>query len=129
MTLAGQSITFDFGGFAQVERSYSVLRRDDRRYSLEMRDDRFAKTLVDFELAPCGLFIESEGICDAFCENIADELGVPTDDQIRDIAQRIGGGQDEKSLEQIVATIRESIEQGPQPLFPKRAFFIGEVVQ
>jgi hypothetical protein len=129
MTLDGRSITFDFGGFAKIERSYSVVQGDKQRYSLEMRDDRSAKTLVDFELAPCGLFIESEGICDAFCENLADELGVPTDDQIRDIAQQIGGGQDEKSLEQIVATIRESIEQGPQPIFPKRAFFVGKVVQ
>jgi hypothetical protein len=96
---------------------------------LEIRDERSATTLIEVELAPCGLFIESEGICDAFCQNLADEVGVPTDEQIRDIAGRIGGGQSDESRERIVATIRESIERGPRSIFLKRAFFIGEAVQ
>ena len=129
MTLADESITFDFNGSARLERPYAVVEQDNQRFSLEIRDDQSASTVVDFELAPCGLFIESEGVCDALCENIASEVGVPTDEQIRDIARRIGGGQDDETLQRIVATIRESIEQGPHPIFPERAFFIGEINQ
>jgi hypothetical protein len=65
--LSDNSITFDLSGSAKLERSYAVLEQDDQRFSLEIRDDRSARTVVDVELAPCGLFIESEAVCDAFC--------------------------------------------------------------
>lgn len=124
MTLVEQSITFAFTGFAQVERSYTVLEQDNQRYSLELRDDRAATSRVYFELAPCGLFVEAEPTCDAYCENFADEFEVPSEEQIRDIARQMAGGQDGALMEQIVATIRESIAN-PQPIFPERAFFVG----
>ena len=127
--LTDEMILFGLGGPAQLERSYSVVEQDGQRYSLEIRDDRSARTSVDIELAPCGLFIESEAVCDEFCQNYADEVGVPTDDQIHEMARRIGGGQNDGSLERLEATIRESIEQGPRMIFPKRAFFIGETVR
>jgi hypothetical protein len=126
ITWADESITFDLARSTQVERSYAVVEQDSPRYTLELRDERSARTLIEVELAPCGLFIESEGICDAFCQNLATEVGVPTDEQIRDIAGRIGEGQSDESRERIVATIRESIERGPRSIFLKRAFFIGE---
>lgn len=129
VTLSDQSITFDFGGVAPIERSYAVVERDDRRYTLEIRDDRSESTLVKIDLAPCGLFIESEGVCDAFCENVADEVGRPSDDQIRDIAERLSGGQDEALLERAIEAIRESIARGPQPVFFERAFFVAAVSQ
>jgi len=99
-----------------------VPEQDGQRYSLEIRDDRSARASVDVELAPCGLFIESEAVCDEFCQNYADEVGVPTDEQIREMARRIGGGQNDGSLERLEETIRESMEQGPRMIFPKRAF-------
>ena len=67
ITLSDNSITFDLSGSAKLERSYAVVEQDDQRFSLEIRDDRSARTVVDVELAPCGLFIESEAVCDAFC--------------------------------------------------------------
>jgi hypothetical protein len=129
MTLADESIIFRFGDFGQVERSYGVTEQGNQTYSLEIRDAQAARMLVNIELAPCGLFIDSEGVCDAFCENLADQVGVPSDEQIRNIAKRMGGGQDDEALERIVGAIRESIEQGPQPIFPERSFFIAEVAR
>jgi hypothetical protein len=121
-------ILFDVAGPEQFARSYSVVEQTDQRYSVEIRDDRNARTIVDVEVVPCGLFIEAEAVCDDFCQHYADEVGVLTDEQIREIATRMGGGRNDGSLEPLEAMIRDSIQQGPQTIFPKRAFFIGEVV-
>lgn len=129
MTLTGESMTFVFSGRAPLERSYEVLERRDRRYSLEISDTRFAKTRIDVELAPCGLFVESEEICDAFCENFAAEVGVPTEQEIREVARRIAGERNGESLERMVTALRASIEQGPRPLFRERAFYTTAGVQ
>jgi hypothetical protein len=129
ITLTDELMLFDVEGPEQLERSYSIIEQTDQRYSLEIRDERNARTAVDVELAPCGLFIESEAVCDEFCQNYADEVGVPTDEQIREIATRMGGDQSDESLERFETMIRESIEQGPRIVFPERAFFIGEIFQ
>jgi hypothetical protein len=126
MTLTDESITFAIDGFAPVRRAYVLLERAERRYALELRDALSATTRIDVELAPCGLFVESERICDAFCENLADEVGVPTAEDIREAAGRMSGGQSEESIERMIAAIRESIEQGPQPIFLERSFFAAE---
>jgi hypothetical protein len=128
MTLTDRSITFDLNDSVRIERRYGVVRQENRRYSLELRDDRSAKAVVDLELASCGLFVESEGVCDAFCRNFADEVGAPTEEQIQEMAKRISDSQNGDSAEPIVAAIRESIAQGPQAVFPKRSFFVSEVV-
>ena len=131
MTLTDESITFTFDGFAPLQRSYTVLEHGDRRYALEIRDARSAATRVDVELAPCGLFVESEATCDAFCENLADDVGAPTptEQEIRELARRVTGTQNDESLERMVAAIRESIEQGPRSIFLERAFFTAEGVR
>ncbi|HEX6998028.1 MAG TPA: hypothetical protein VF322_07775 [Gammaproteobacteria bacterium] len=130
VTLTDGSITFDLRSRGQVERPYEVLRQDGRRYSLEMRDDRSATSTVHFELAACGAFVESEGVCDAFCENAARELGLPTAEQMpagaRDAARNIGGARDPESLEQIDAMARESLADGLYPVFPERVFFVRQ---
>ena len=125
MTLADESITFGFGS-AGVERSYAVVEQDGQRYSLEIRDDRSARTLVVLELAPCGLFVESEGTCDEFCENVDEELGPPSEEQIRDMARQMTDSGTFATVEQAIEAIRE-IEGGPPPpIFDKRALFIAE---
>lgn len=123
MTLNGEAITFAVNGRATLQRSYEVLERRDGRYSLEISDARSARTRIDLELAPCGLFVESEEFCDAFCKNFAAEVGVPTEQEIREVARRITGEPNGESLERIVAALRQSVEQGPRPLFLERAFF------
>jgi hypothetical protein len=125
ITFADKFITFNLGDSIQIKRAYAVLERKNYQYSLELRDDRSEKTLVDLELASCGLFIESRGVCDAFCKNFAEEVPVPTEKQIQEVARRIGGGQ---NADEIVGAIRRSIEQGPQPIFPERAFFVSNAV-
>jgi hypothetical protein len=84
---------------------------------------------LDLELAPCGIFVESAGICDAFCENLADEIGAPSDEQIREIAEQLAGAQDHDAVAKTERLIRESLEQGPQSIFPERSFFAGGYVQ
>jgi len=127
MTLADGSITFDLYGFAKVERSYTVVERDEQRYSLEIRDG-LTETAIDIELAPCGLLVEGQGVCDAFCKNIASEVGTPTDAQLREIvARRLGDRFDLDTLERILESIPDAEQrqqQKPQPLFPERAFFL-----
>jgi hypothetical protein len=125
MTLADGSITFDLYGFAQVERSYTVVERDDQRYSLKIRDG-LTETAVDIELAPCGLLVEGQAVCDAFCKNIASEVGTPTDAQLREIVARsLGDRFDEDTVERILESIPDAAQQQqPQPLFPERAFFL-----
>jgi hypothetical protein len=129
MTLTDESIAFVFEDDARFERAYAVLEHRDRQYSLELRDAQSATTRIDVELAPCGLFVESAELCDAFCANLANEVGVPTERQIRDAAARIAGGQEGDNLERIVAAMRESIERGPKPIFLERAFFKAAGVQ
>ncbi|HLF11701.1 MAG TPA: hypothetical protein VJA26_10850 [Gammaproteobacteria bacterium] len=127
MTLAEGSMSFDFYGTVQIERSYTVVQQSDRRYALEIRDDSSATTAIDIELAPCGILVEANAVCDAFCENIASEFGAPTDAQLRAIvANSLGDRVDEDTLERILETARELEQrqgQQPQPLFPERAYF------
>jgi hypothetical protein len=127
MTLSEGAMNFDFYGVTELERAYTIVDRDDRRYALELRDDFSETTAIDIELAPCGLFVEAEAFCDAFCENVAKEHGTPTDEQLREVlAKSLGDRFDEATLEQILRSIPEEAErrqQRPQPLFPERAFF------
>jgi hypothetical protein len=125
MTLAEGSMSFDFYGTVPAERSYTVVEQSDRRYALEISDDSSATTAIDIELAPCGILVEANAVCDAFCENIGGEVGAPTDAQLRSmVANSFGDSVDEDTLERILETIRESEQpQQPQPLFPARAYF------
>jgi len=125
-TLTDDLMRFDLGGDRQLERSYKVLEQGDQRYTLEIQDEDSARTVIDVELAPCGLIIESAAVCDEFCQNMASPTGVPSDEQIREIARLIVGEQNEESVDGFAASIRASIEQGPQPRFEARAFFVGE---
>lgn len=126
ITLADDSITFGFTDMPeQVERSFSILAEGAQRYELELRDRTRETTAITTELAPCGILIESEGVCDAFCENVASEFPVPTDEQIREaIVNQMGDHFNDEVIEQIYAQVRESIAQGPQPLFREHSFFV-----
>jgi hypothetical protein len=128
MTLADESITFNFDDSARVERSYAVLEQNNQRYSLEIRDDRSARTLVDIELVPCGLLVESKGTCDSFCENLDEELGPPTEEEIRHMARRLTDSGTFATEERAIEAIRETIERGPPPpIFDEKALFIADV--
>lgn len=61
--------------------------------------------------------------------NFAADVGVPTEQEIREVARRIAGEGNGESLERIVAALRESIEQNPRPLFLERAFFTAAGVR
>ena len=124
MTLDEGSISFDFYGTHHVERSYTVVERSDRRYELEIKDARAATMAIAIELAPCGMLVEAEALCDAFCENFASELGTPTEAELRAIvASSLGDEVDEATLDRILQDIGTA-EQPPQPpVFPERAYF------
>jgi hypothetical protein len=127
MTLSEETVRFDFYGTAEVERAYKIIDRDDQRFSVELRDDLSDTAAIDIELAPCGLFVEADPRCNAFCDTFAKELGTPTDEQLREIvAQSLGDGASETALEEILRGIPDEAErrqQRPQPVFPERAFF------
>jgi hypothetical protein len=85
---------------------------------LEIKDNTSATTAIDIELAPCGMLVEANAGCDLFCENIAREVGTPSEAQVRELVAKSLGNVDETTLQSILKTARE-----PQPLFPERAFF------
>jgi hypothetical protein len=125
MMLDQGSISFDFYGVQQVERSYTVVESGDRRYALEIKDARSATTAVEIELVPCGMLVEADALCDAFCENLASEFGPPTEAQLRAIvANSLGDSVDEATLDRILEEAAKSEQlRKPQPLFPERAYF------
>jgi hypothetical protein len=124
MTLADGSISFDFPAFAQVVRSYTVIDRRDRRYTVEVEDAAAATTTLDIELAACGMLVEANAGCDAFCENMASEVGTPTEEQLRAmLAKSLPESVDEATLARIVESAKSQQRQDPRPLFPERAFF------
>lgn len=127
MTLGEGTMTFDFYGVAEAERSYAVVARDGPHFSLELRDSSSETTTIELQLAPCGLLVEADAVCNAFCENIARDAGTPTDEQLREIiANSLGNEADPATLEQILRSIPNEAarrQQQPQPLFPERAYF------
>jgi hypothetical protein len=118
VTLNDASMTFDFRRAGQITRSYTVVESGQGRFTLEIRGGNSDTTAIDIELAPCGIFIEADGVCDVFCENIAGELGTPTEAQLR---ANLGDRFDEATLERILEIAKS--EQEPQPLFLERAYF------
>ncbi len=127
MTLSDKTIDFDFYGVARIERAYAIIDRDDSRYSLELTDDFAGTARIAMELAPCGLLVEADAGCDVFCENVAREVGTPTDQQLREILKESAGAKiDEATLERILQDMPNEAErrrQPPRPLFPERALF------
>ena len=125
MTLDEGSISFDFFGTHHMERSYTVVESGDRRYALEIKDARAATTAITIALAPCGMLVEAEALCDAFCENFASELGTATEAELRAIVARsLGDDVDEATLERILQDIGTAQQsRQPQPLFPECAYF------
>jgi hypothetical protein len=127
MTLSERTINFDFYGVRKIERAYAIVGRDDLRYYLELRDDFSGTTTIAMELAPCGLLVEAEAGCDVFCDNVAREMGTPTDQELRDVLKKsVGDKFDEATLERILQDTPNEAErrqQPPQPLFPERVFF------
>jgi hypothetical protein len=127
MTLSERTINFDLYGVTKIERAYAIVHHDDLRYSLELRDDLSGTTTIAMELAPCGLLVEAETGCDVFCENVAREMGTPTDQQLREVLKKsVGDKFDEATLERILQDTPNEAERRQQPhqrLFPERAFF------
>ena len=120
MTLADGAIHFDFHRGAPIARSYVIVDHVGQRYSLELRDPLSDTTTIDVELAPCGLLIDAADACDAFCNNMNDEVGRPTDEQLREmLADRF----DANTIERLLAIVRDEAERGPRPLFPPRSYF------
>ncbi len=127
MTLDENSLWFDFYGVAQVARSYTAVVTGDRRYALEIKDARSATTAIQVELAQCGMIVEAAGVCDAFCENLADEIGTPTEQDLRTVVRRaLGDNVDEATVDRILADAAKTRPQQPQTVFPARAFLRQE---
>lgn len=127
MTLDENSLWFDFYGVAQVARSYTGVVTGDRRYALEIKDARSATTAIQVELAQCGMIVEADGVCDAFCENLADEIGTPTEQDLRTVVRRaLGDNVDEATVDRILADAAKTRPQQPQTVFPARAFLRQE---
>jgi hypothetical protein len=120
MAVTDESITFDFPGFASIERAYAVIEQDDQRYSLEiaMIAPRQRRSISSWRHA-ASLSSPKESAT-RFSENFADEVGVPTDEQIRQALRLAGVDPSDGSLDRTVAMMREVIEQGLQPLFTER---------
>ena len=128
MTITEASILFDFYGFSQVERSYSVTHSDDLRYEVELQDESSETRVLRIEPGPCGFFVESDAECDEFCRNLAEELGTPTDEELREVVTRsLGEKLDVTQLEWVLSHLPNEAERrqrDPQPLFPERAYFL-----
>jgi hypothetical protein len=121
MTVAEETISFDFQSGAPIARSYSIVDRAGNGSSLELHDALSETTTIDIELAPCGMLVEAESICDAFCDNLVEELGSPTDERLREmLVDRLT----EDTIERILEIGPNETEQRRrQPLFPVRSYF------
>jgi hypothetical protein len=127
MTLDDDSLSFDFYGVANVVRSYTAVATGDGRYALEIKDARSATTAIQVELAQCGMIVEADGVCDAFCQNLAEEIGTPPEEDLRTVVRRsLGDNVDEATVDRILADAAKARPQQPQTVFPERAFLRQE---
>jgi hypothetical protein len=73
------------------------------------------------------MIVEADGVCDAFCQNLAEEIGTPPEEDLRTVVRRsLGDNVDEATVDRILADAAKARPQQPQTVFPERAFLRQE---
>lgn len=104
--ITDSSVFFGGHGALEVERSYSIVSQSDRRYELRLTDDMGESLKLGVELTACGLVMESDTLCGAFCENLRDEWLDSAGDAARQLSNQFVSPADRRL-----------------PIFPPRSLF------
>ncbi len=119
MTIAADSMLFDFYKIVQIERSFAVIHNKNRQYILEQKDETGETETINIKLMPCGLMVDSEAVCSAFCENFLDEFS--EEDRRIIILKLLSDAFDDSTVEEIIK--RSAEERGQHPVFQNHSFF------
>ena len=118
MTIADDSVLFDFQEVVQFKRSYAVVEKDNRYYKLELEDESEEIETINIKLMPCGLMIEPKAVCSAFCKNLHSEF---SEEDRRAILSIVAVGFDDSMIEEFIKRSLEESHQ--QPFFSNHSFF------
>jgi len=117
MTIADDSVLFDFQEVVQFNRSYAVVENKNRHYVLELKDESGETDTITIKLMQCGLMVEPKAVCSAFCKNLHNEF---SEEDRRAILRLLLVGFDDSKIEEF---IKMSFEEPQQPFFSNHSFF------